>query len=132
MFGIGRAYFHSNVKGGLGVHWMRQWFIRRQKPNVTAQSNTVVLADGREIEIVRSLDCIGASCPRPQLLTMWVLDEVNEGDVIELKSDNPATVETLPALMFSQGGTHVATQKHENYWCIYMRKGIFDNTKKIV
>lgn len=98
----------------------------RTAPAVSATCRTVNLPTIGEVAIVRTLDCIGAACPRPQIFTMRVLDEIEEGDVIELLSDNPATVETLPALMFSHCGTHIATLKQDDHWRVYMRKGLFD------
>ncbi|WP_092995021.1 sulfurtransferase TusA family protein [Thiohalomonas denitrificans] len=103
---------------------------RKQEATVLAVPHTVTLPQTGEVTISRTLDCIGAACPRPQLLTMRVLDELEEGEVIELLSDNPATVETLPALMFSQGGTHMATLKRGDHWRIYMRKGVYEVPKK--
>jgi len=106
--------------------WLQHWLAQKGEPSISTVSHVVQLPDIGKVEVVRTLDCIGAACPRPQLLTMAVLEELAEGDIFELLSDNPATVETLPALMFSQGGTHVATRKQGDYWCIYMRKGVFD------
>lgn len=103
-----------------------QWLFRKREDKVTAALHSVTLPGIGKIAITRTLDCIGAACPRPQLLTMRVLEELEDGDVIELLSDNPATVETLPALMFSHSGTHVATLKKSEHWCVYMCKGVFE------
>lgn len=72
---------------------------------------------------VRSTDCLGAMCPRPQLLTMKVLGEVQVGDVIEVLSDNPATVEGFPALAQALSCDHLATVREAGYWRMYLRKG---------
>lgn len=103
-----------------------QRLFRKREAKVTAPPHSVTLPEIGEVEITRTLDCIGAACPRPQLLTMRMLEELDEGEVIELLSDNPATVETLPALMFSLSGTHVATLKKSDHWRVYMCKGVLE------
>ncbi len=106
--------------------WLQRILTRTTDTNVSAEPHSVHLEGAGKVLIARTLDCIGATCPRPQLLTMRILDGLEEGEVIELLSDNPATVETLPALMFSHGGTHVATVKQRDLWRVYMRKGLFE------
>jgi tRNA 2-thiouridine synthesizing protein A len=103
-----------------------QWLFGKREDKATAAPHRVNLPGIGEVEITRTLDCIGAACPRPQLLTMRMLEASEEGELIELLSDNPATVETLPALMFSHSGTHVATLKKSDHWRVYMCKGVFE------
>ncbi len=76
------------------------------------------------LHLVRSVDCLGAMCPRPQLLTMKVLSEVEPGDVIEVLSDNPAAVEGFPALAQVLNCTHLATIREPGHWRMYMRKSL--------
>lgn len=110
--------------------WIQRWLAPEHESQVSTAPHTVTLPGSGLVVIARTLDCIGAACPRPQLLTMRVLDELEEGDLIELLSDNPATVETLPALMFSHGGTHVTTLKFADHWRVYMRKGLFETPRQ--
>lgn len=76
------------------------------------------------LSLVRSVDCLGAMCPRPQLLTLKVLGEVEPGEVIEVLSDNPAAVEGFPALAQALNCTHLATVRDGDYWRMYLRKGL--------
>ena len=76
------------------------------------------------VHLVRSVDCLGAMCPRPQLLTLKVLGEIEPGDVIEVVSDNPTAVESFPALAQSLYSTHLTTIRHGDNWQIYLRKGL--------
>ncbi len=107
----------------MGVKWIGRWLGKGLQGAVSEAPRVVVLPSGR-VTIARTLDCLGAACPRPQLLTLKVMGQLQEGEVVELLSDNPATVETLPALMFTLCGTHLATVKEEDCWRVYMRKGI--------
>ncbi|MCK9531724.1 MAG: sulfurtransferase TusA family protein [Gammaproteobacteria bacterium] len=105
----------------MGLLWWR-WTNVPQTP-VASGPRFVDLA-GATVTVERTLDCMGAACPRPQLLTMKVLDQLQEGQVIEVLSDNPATVETLPALMFVVCGTHLGTVKEADHWRVYLQKGL--------
>jgi tRNA 2-thiouridine synthesizing protein A len=74
------------------------------------------------VALVRSVDCIGAMCPRPQLLTLKVMGEVRVGDVVEVLSDNPSAVEGFPALAQALSCEHLVTQREAGYWRMYLRK----------
>lgn len=76
------------------------------------------------VRLVRTVDCMGAMCPRPQLLTLKVLGEVEPGDVIEVVSDNPTAVEGFPALAQTLYCTHLTTIRAGDSWRIYLRKGL--------
>ncbi len=76
------------------------------------------------VHLVRSVDCLGAMCPRPQLLTLKVLGEVRPGDVIEVVSDNPTAIEGFPALAQTLYCTYLTTVRNGSSWCIYLRKGL--------
>lgn len=70
------------------------------------------------------VDCMGAMCPRPQLLTMKILGLVGEGEVIEVISDNPAAVEAFPSLAEALYCTHLLTVRESDGWRLYLRKGM--------
>lgn len=76
------------------------------------------------VRVVSSVDCLGAMCPRPQLLTMKVLGEVGSEEVVEVVLDNPAAVEGFPALAQALGCTHLATVRESDCWRVYLRKGL--------
>ena len=76
------------------------------------------------VPVVRSVDCLGAMCPRPQLLTLKVLGEVGSGEVIEVVLDNPTAVEGFPALAQTLGCGHLATVREPGCWRVYLRKGL--------
>ncbi len=73
--------------------------------------------------VARSVNCIGAMCPRPQLLTLKVLGEVGPGEVVEIVLDNPTAVEGFPALAETLGCAHLASVRDFGCWRVYLRKG---------
>lgn len=74
------------------------------------------------LRIMRSADCLGAVCPRPQLLAMKLLSEVGPGDVVELVTDNPTAVEGFAPLAEILVCTLLAVVKEAGVWRIYLRK----------
>ncbi len=78
------------------------------------------------IQVQVAIDCRGAVCPRPQLLTMKALEQMQNGQVVELLVDNPSSTEAIPAMTLTLGSTHLITVKEVDYWSIYLRKGIED------
>ena len=69
------------------------------------------------------VDCIGDNCPRPQILTRKALDDAGSGDVVEVKVDNPTSMEALPPIIEENGGTHLGTIRHARHWQVLARKG---------
>ncbi len=82
----------------------------------------VTLSDGNTYTIARKIDCLGDSCPRPQLMTKKAIREVAIGDVIEVMVDNPSSVEAIPPLLNDLGATHLETVKANRWWEVYVRK----------
>lgn len=75
------------------------------------------------VALARSIDCLGEMCPRPQLLTVKVVDEIGVGEVIEVLTDNAAAVEGFPALAMKLNCEHLATVREAGHWRIYLRRG---------
>jgi tRNA 2-thiouridine synthesizing protein A len=96
---------------------------KRQGGDQPARTSTVEVPGVGLLTIVRQVNCLGDSCPRPQLLAKKALSEVNEGDVVEVLVDNPSSVEAIPPMMAELRCTHVATVKDPRQWRVYVRKG---------
>lgn len=96
------------------------------KKEVAAKAGPVgeaSLSDGTRVKIAQRVDCIGDSCPRPQLMTKKALDNSVSGDVIEVLVDNPSSVEAIPPMLPGLQATHLETIKGDRRWEIYIRKG---------
>lgn len=100
----------------------RKWLQRRHEVIVDRKRRPVVLPWGEIVQVSHTADCMGAACPRPQLITMRMLEDMQKGDVLELVSDNPTTVETIPALAMVLSSRHLATLHTDSGWRIYLRK----------
>ena len=101
--------------------WLTSWLARgnAHEPLLARQED---LPGMGRVCIAYVVDCMGAMCPRPQLLTMKILGQIEAGEVIEVVSDNPAAVESFPSLAETLGCTHVLTTRGDGCWRIYLRK----------
>jgi len=97
-------------------------FGSKKKVEETTSGGEAVLEDGTKIQITRRVDCLGVSCPRPQLMTKKAISEVAIGEIIEVLADNPSSVEALPPLCDELDATHLGTVKASNCWRLYIRK----------
>ena len=95
----------------------------RSKPAAEAPAGgEVTLEDGTVVQISQVVDCIGDSCPRPQLMTKAAVAKAQPGDTIEVQIDNPTSVEAIPPLLPDLGATHLGTLKKERYWQVLVRR----------
>lgn len=97
-------------------------FKDRKETAAAAAVREIALSDGRTVAIARQVDCLGDSCPRPQLMAKKALSQSSPGDVIEVMVDNPTSVEALPPLCPELGATHLETRKAERCWQVFIRK----------
>lgn len=52
-----------------------------------------------DIKPDKTLDCIGLYCPEPVFQTRIKLDEMSQGEVLELLADDPAAEEDIKSLV---------------------------------
>lgn len=97
-------------------------FSRKKVKDETIVAYDVTLTDGTHVSVVRSVDCLGDSCPRPQLMTKKAVREISSGQVVEIMIDNPSSVEALPPMCNELGVTHLETIKNPRCWKVYLRK----------
>lgn len=103
--------------------WLTRWLDSGDKHEPLMSRQEYLPGMGR-VCIAYVVDCMGAMCPRPQLLTMKILGQIEEGEVIEVVSDNPAAVESFPSLAETLGCVHLLTTRVDACWQIYLRKGL--------
>ncbi len=94
----------------------------KKKAEACADAGSATLSDGTEVKLAKVVDCIGDSCPRPQLMTKKAVGQIAPGEVIEVLLDNPTSVEALPPMMNELGSTHLETIQGDRCWKVYIRK----------
>ncbi len=100
-------------------------FFGRKKTKETSPGGpvgTVELDSVGLVEINGRIDCLGDSCPRPQLMTKKALNGAASGQVFEILIDNPSSMEAIPPMLPELKATHLETVKAKRCWQVYVRK----------
>ena len=95
---------------------------RRAERERQVPGEKVTLDTGEVVTATSVVDCIGDNCPRPQILTRKALAGAGTGEVIEVKVDNPTSMEALPPIIEENGGAHLGTFRQARYWQVLARK----------
>ena len=75
----------------------------------------------REIEISQTLDTVGLRCPEPVMLTRKAIRHLNDGDVLYILADDPATTRDIPSFMDHQ---LLASQTETLPYQYWVKKGL--------
>ena len=93
-----------------------------KKDKATEGGGQVTLPDGTQVTIAARVDCLGDSCPRPQLMTKKALGSASASDIVEIAVDNPTSMEALPPMCPQLSSTHLDTVAVANGWHVYIQK----------
>lgn len=97
-------------------------FSKKEKPKADNEQSSATLTDGTQVTIATRVDCLGDSCPRPQLMTKKALGAASANDIIEVVIDNPTSMEALPPMCPQLSSTHLETVAVDNGWHVYIQK----------
>lgn len=97
-------------------------FGKKRQEECSGPVGEATLSNGTVVSIAQSVDCIGDSCPRPQLMTKKAVGQVGSGQVVEVLVDNPSSVEALPPMCDEMGATHLETIQAPRCWKVYIQK----------
>ncbi|MBC8210586.1 MAG: sulfurtransferase TusA family protein [Gammaproteobacteria bacterium] len=87
-----------------------------------SEATSEVTLNGTNYPIKQMVDCLGDSCPRPQLMTKKALSNAAPGDVIEVRIDNPTSMESIPPMMPELHSSHLGTLKEDRYWRVFVSR----------
>lgn len=97
-------------------------FGSKKKQQQAEKGGEITLENGTVVTVSKIVDCIGDSCPRPQLMTKAAVSKANAGDVIEIRIDNPTSVEAIPPMMPDLDSTCLGIIKKDRYWQVVVRR----------
>ncbi len=75
-----------------------------------------------DIKPDQTLDCIGLYCPEPVFRTRLKLDEMSQGEVLELLADDPAAEEDIKSLIKRTKHEIISISKEGNIIKFLIRK----------
>jgi TusA-related sulfurtransferase len=90
---------------------------------IEAGEKEVELPGHDRLKIAVSLNFIGDTCLRTNLVTKKALAYSLDGDVIAIITDNPSSAETIPFMLPDYDCVHLATIHEVEHWKIYIGKG---------
>ena len=70
-----------------------------------------------------TLDARGLSCPMPSVKTALALEGMEQGQVIEILTDDPVSKKDLPVWARSTGNELLGIEEDEGTIKIYLKKG---------
>ncbi|MCW8936124.1 MAG: sulfurtransferase TusA family protein [Gammaproteobacteria bacterium] len=121
---LGKTIKRMTVFLGNLFHWKDVDTSVQRHRSVTRINESVELPGYGLVQIGCRVECESEGCPRPQLLTLKALNDVDRGVVVEVVTDNLSVVETMPSMMDIYEGVHLATVQGKDNWCIYVRREI--------
>ncbi len=74
------------------------------------------------LHVALSLNFIGDTCLRTNMVTKKALAEVRCGDIIEIVTDNLSSIETIHFMSPNYSGKNLVTYRDEKCWKIYVQR----------
>jgi len=134
-----RGYFSCRLLNGLGVkatNLAGGYSLYREQYGITASSEesnqledlNVSCADNPDIlkknySVNKSVDARGLQCPGPIAATYKALEELNDGDILEVKASEPGFKRDIGAWSEKTGNRLVSLTKEDTYYRAIISKG---------
>ena len=83
-------------------------------------SDNLVAPDG--LDVARTLDAKGLSCPMPLLRTKKEIDKINNGDILEILGTDPGSRNDLPGWCSRAGHEYLGEKEDSGFIRFYLRK----------
>ncbi|MBT3276520.1 sulfurtransferase TusA family protein [Candidatus Thioglobus sp.] len=100
-------------------------FTKKTTNKVSSDSDndsTITLDNGDVINITRTIDCLGFSCPRPQLMAKGAMNDAKSGDIIKIVIDNPTSMESLASMQSELNSIHLGTVFSDQSWKVLLQR----------
>ncbi|MFP3982542.1 MAG: sulfurtransferase TusA family protein [Desulfurivibrionaceae bacterium] len=74
------------------------------------------------VEVARTLDAKGLSCPMPLLRTKKEIDKVNSGEILEVLGTDPGSRNDLPGWCSRAGHEYIGEKEDNGFFHFYIKK----------
>lgn len=78
--------------------------------------------DIKELKPDEILDCVGLSCPMPIFKASGKIKEMQQGQVLEILSDDEGIENDMPAWCLMTGNEYIGQIKEGDEYHVYVRK----------
>lgn len=83
---------------------------------------SVTLGDGSSVTVSSIVDCLGDSCPRPQLMTRKAMAAAEPEAIVAILIDNPTSMEAIPPMCPEIDASYLDTLKEDRGWRVILKK----------
>ena len=105
------------------MFWSRlRAFMRPDEVIASVSGRTVDLPGHGNVKVSIEINCINATCPRPQILAIKAHHRLAAGEVMEIISDNASAAESLRSLSVVLYLRHLGTLCDEGVWRVFVEK----------
>jgi tRNA 2-thiouridine synthesizing protein A len=70
-----------------------------------------------------TLDCKGLNCPMPLLKTKQIMNQLSEGQILEILGTDPGSKHDLPGWCKRTGHTFLGSKDEDDFIRFYIQKG---------
>ena len=81
-----------------------------------------VLMAPEGLEVARTLDAKGLSCPMPLLRTKKEIDKINSGEILEVLGTDPGSRNDLPGWCTRAGHEFLGEKEASGFFCFFIKK----------
>lgn len=74
------------------------------------------------LEVAKTLDAKGLSCPMPLLRTKKEIDKIGSGDILEILGTDPGSRNDLPGWCERAGHEYVGEKEDSGFFHFYIKK----------
>lgn len=74
------------------------------------------------LEVAKTLDAKGLSCPMPLLRTKKEIDKIGSGDILEILGTDPGSRNDLPGWCERSGHEYVGEKEDSGFFRFYIKK----------
>lgn len=93
-----------------------------QRAEIEKTDMLVTLPEHGQQRVTYSLNLLGETCLRIYLVTKKIINNARVGEVMEVVTDNLASIETIQFMAPTYDFLHLATLHDEGTWRLYLRK----------
>ena len=80
------------------------------------------MSSGQQVKADDTLDCVGLYCPMPIVNTAKKFQELKNGQVLEILSDDVGILKDMPAWCKATGNEFLSVDDRDGHYALYVKK----------
>ncbi|MGK7345387.1 MAG: sulfurtransferase TusA family protein [Candidatus Nitrospinota bacterium M3_3B_026] len=96
---------------------------KEEKPTAAAEQAESSGEGGAGMDVTKTLDCKGLTCPEPILRVKMAMNELSSGQVLEMLATDPGSVSDMSAWSKRTGNKILGSSEKEGVYQFFVQKG---------